>query len=114
MGIGKTEGSCHAPARRTRWLLAYVSIATGLIAEIVATTVTIIILVQVRRSARIILAMHALHRHKSPSFDRKPSRAERRALAADLRLALRQTELMSLFPQVGYGAQRLVAALCRC
>ena len=88
------------------WL---VPIALRMIVELIATMIAIVLAVRTRRVVRDILAMRDMYAGPELDFDRKPSRAERRALAAGLRLAIRQTELMSLLPHTAARAQRMVA-----
>jgi hypothetical protein len=51
---------------------------------------------QFARTTRLFLQ----HSHRDLDYDRRPARAQRRAMRASLRLALNRTELRSLLPCV--------------
>ena len=84
-------------------------VAVRLAADVVATAIAIGLAVQARRATRAILAMREAHDHRPGGFANQPSRAERRAMAASLRVAIRQTELISLLPHTAARAERMVA-----
>lgn len=71
-----------------------------------ATAMGLILFARADRLHRRILALR--DERGSFDFDRRPSRAERRLMAAGLKLAIRQTELRSLFSQVAARCERLL------
>lgn len=73
------------------------------LAVIMAMTIGIVLALRVRHLEPIIVAM----RDERSAFDRKPTRAERRVIAASLRLAMTRTELRSLFPIVADRAEKI-------
>lgn len=75
----------------------------------VATAMGVILFVRAACVRRRVLAMR--EERGAADFDRPPSRAERRWMAAGLKLAIRQTELRSLFPHIGSRCQRLLGAV---
>ncbi|AXJ96335.1 MULTISPECIES: hypothetical protein [unclassified Sphingomonas] len=81
--------------------------AARLLVEAIATVVGIALFAKAAGIHRRMLAM----RGQCGGLDRdaRPSRSERRLMAASLELAIRQTELRSLFPQVGLRCERLVS-----
>lgn len=74
--------------------------------DAIATALGVILFVRAARVQRRMIAMRV--GHSAADFDRRPSRAERRLMAAGLKLAIRQTELRRLFPQVGSRCERLL------
>lgn len=80
--------------------------------EILATVMMFAWEVRAHGNARAICELRNKYAG-SITFDRKCSRAERRAMATGLRLALRQTNATSLFPTIGDRARRLASACNR-
>ena len=70
---------------------------------IMAMTIGIVLALRVRRLEPVIFAM----RDERSAFDRKSTRAERRAMAASLRLALDRADLRGLFPIVADRAAQI-------
>lgn len=68
-------------------------LCTGFVA-IIATIIGVVLALRARRLERVILKMHC----DRGGTSRKPTRAERRAMAVGLNVALTRTELRSLFP----------------
>lgn len=73
--------------------------------DAIATVLGVFIFARAACVQRLMIAMR--EGGGVADFDRRPSRAERRLMADGLRLAIRQTELRSLFPQVGSRCERL-------
>jgi len=67
-----------------------------LLVAAIATLLGLSLIIRSRRVARDLLA--GANENRNLNYDRKPSRAERRAMGRGLKLALDQTELRSLFP----------------
>ncbi|WP_419809032.1 hypothetical protein [Sphingomonas sp.] len=74
--------------------------------DAIATAVGVVLFWRAARVERRMIAMR--EGRGAAEFDRRPNRAERRLMADGLRLAIRQTELRSLFPQVGSRCDRLL------
>ena len=91
------------------WLMP---LGLRLVVEIFATVMMFALEVWARGNARAMCEMRNKH-EDTLNFDRKSSRAERRAMATGLRLALQQTNASSLFPTIGNRARRLASACNR-
>ena len=91
------------------WLMPF---GLRLVIEILATVMMFALELRARGIARAICEMRNKY-VDTLNFDRKSSRAERRAMATGLRLALRQTNATSLFPTIGDRARRLASACKR-
>lgn len=79
-----------------------------LIVDAIATVLGVMLFARTARVERRLLAMCA--EPGANDVDHQPSRAERRLMAAGLRLAIRQIEMRSLFPHIGSHCDRLAAA----
>jgi len=77
---------------------------------LVAVTATFIAVMLAMKAHRLTRAMLA-NRPCDLDYDRKPSRAQRRLMRASLRVALKQTELRSLFPTTVARAERCISPL---
>ncbi len=88
------------------WLMPF---GLRLVVEIFATVMMFALEVRARDNARALCEMRDKH-VDTLNFDRKSSRAERRAMATGLQLALQQTNVRSLFPTIGDRARRLASA----
>lgn len=86
-----------------RLVPALCTTSVGMMAMIIA----ILLALRVRRLEPIIVAM----RDERSAVDRNPTRAERRAMAASLRLALKRTELRSLFPTLADRAEQFAVMI---
>jgi 4-hydroxybenzoate polyprenyltransferase len=71
---------------------------------LVAVTATFIAVMLARKAQRLTRAMLA-NRPCDLDYDRKSNRAQRRQMRASLRIALKQTELKSLFPTTVASAE---------
>jgi len=91
------------------WLMPF---GLRLVIEILATVMMFALELRARGNARTMCEMGNRY-VDTLNFDRKSSRAERRAMATGLRLALRQTSATSLFPTIGDRARRLASACKR-
>ena len=74
--------------------------------DAIATVLGVVLFARVARLQRRMIAMR--EGRGTVDFDRRPSRADRRLMAAGLKLAIRQTEFRSLFPHVGSRCERLL------
>ncbi|QDZ06928.1 hypothetical protein FPZ24_05060 [Sphingomonas panacisoli] len=75
---------------------------------LVAVAATFIAVMLAKKAQRLTRAMLA-NRPCDLDYDRKPSRAQRRQMRASLRVALKQTDLRSLFPTTVAGAERWIS-----
>lgn len=83
------------------------SVGTRLVMEMIAVVFGVLLFARARRTTIATLATRAANRPHLFDFDRRPSAAERRALTAGLRSAIRLTEFRSLFPEVAVRADRI-------
>lgn len=81
---------------------------TRLAVAMVAIVYGVMLGLRRHRIERVILAFASTTDISLSAFDHMPTRAQRRAMRASLRLAVRQTEFMSLFPNIAMFTQRLV------
>jgi len=75
--------------------------------DLIATAMGIMLAIRAARVRRRIIAMRNESAAAVRDCDRRPRRAERRLLAAGLKLAIRQTEFRSLFPTTMERAERI-------
>lgn len=68
----------------------------------------IVLVFQIRSTEQKILAFRSACNGSLADFDRKPTRAQRRAMRTSLKLALRQTDLTSVFPGIAKWTQNFV------
>ncbi|WP_375398457.1 hypothetical protein [uncultured Sphingomonas sp.] len=74
--------------------------------DAIATALGVVLFARAARVQRHMIATRG--EIGTADFDRRTSRAERRLMAAGLKLAIRKTELRSLFPHVGSRCERLL------
>jgi hypothetical protein len=79
----------------------------------IAISYGVVLAVKIRSTERVILAFAPAGDRTLADFDRKPTRHQRRAMRANLKLALRQTEFRSLFPNIAQRTQQFVRAETR-
>jgi len=91
------------------WLMPF---GLRLVIEFLATGMMFALEVRARSNARAMCEMRNKYAD-SVTFDRKSSRAERRAMSTGLRLALQQTNATSLLPTIGDRARGLASACNR-
>jgi len=82
------------------------SAVARLAVDAIATGIGLVLFARAAHVRRRIVAMR--QGRGALDSDRRPSRAERRLMAVGLNLAIRQTELRSLFPQAGLRCERLL------
>ena len=78
--------------------------------DAIATAIGVVLEVRVANVRRRIIAMRNEVETAALDFDRRPSRAERRLMATELKLTIRQTEFRSLLPLTASRAERIAAA----
>lgn len=76
--------------------------------DAMATAIGLVLFARAAHVRRRIVAMR--EGRGTLDFDRRPSRAERRLMAAGLKHAIRQAELRSLLPVTTSRAERIVTA----
>ncbi|MDK2766632.1 MAG: hypothetical protein KYX69_02820 [Sphingomonas sp.] len=85
------------------------TVIARLTVDLIATAMGIVLTLRAARIRRRIIAMRSGAQATILDFDRRPSRAQRRSMAAGLKLAIRQTELRSLFPATMERSERIAA-----
>ena len=83
------------------------AIAPRLIVFVFALMIGVILIRRSRQVQRALLRSSSDHRTRQ-DFDSRPSQSDRRLMRAHLKLAIRQTELASLFPGVMQQARSQV------
>ena len=88
------------------WLILI--LAARLSVAAVAIGYGIVLAFQIRSTEQKVLAFRPAGDQSLAGFDKTPTHAQRRAMRISLKLALRQTELTSLFPGIAHRTQQFV------
>ena len=93
------------------WLALMV--APRLIVTAIALPLGVAFALDCRRTSRMIATAAENGRSGRPATGRRPNHAQRRALEADLRAAMRQTMFMSLLPKIAAAANGIAKRIDR-